>query len=62
MTDAETTSDNWIVVAWTAQGFIVKAAGMSFQDAHDLREDLEWSGVYRQVSVGAIGSYFRPTS
>lgn len=56
------TTNDWIVVAWTDQGFMVKAAGMSFQEAHDLREDLEWTGVYRQVSVGAIGSYFRSTS
>jgi len=47
-----------VVVAHLKHGMIVKAVGLSWDAAHDLRESLESTGIYEAVSVGAVGSYF----
>ena len=50
--------DNFIVIAFMKQGFVVKAVGLSFEAAHDLREELVGTGLYTAVLVGATGAYF----
>lgn len=61
--------DNFIVVALFDKGFIVKATGLSFGAAHDLREELIQADagavcpLFSSVLVGAAGAYFafKPT-
>ena len=48
----------YVVVAHLKHGMIVKAVGLSWDAAHDLRESLESTGIYEAVSVGAVGAYF----
>ena len=50
--------NKYVVVAHLRHGVIVKAAGLSWDAAHDLRESLEKTGIYEAVSVGSIGTYF----
>lgn len=48
----------YIVIAYFNYGFTVKGTGLTFEEAHDMREALVALNIYRQVSVGAVGSYF----
>ena len=48
----------YIVVAHLKRGMIIKAVGLTWDAAHDLRESLESTGIYQAVSVGAVGAYF----
>ena len=50
--------NKYVVVAHLRHGMIVKAVGLSWDAAHDLRELLESTGIYEAVSVGAVGTYF----
>jgi len=56
--------ENYIVVAFFDEGFIVKATGLSFNAAHDLREELIQADagavcpMFDAVLVGAEGAYF----
>ena len=56
--------DNFMVVAFFDKGFIVKATGLSFNAAHDLREELLQADagavcpLFGAVLVGAEGAYF----
>ena len=50
--------NQYIVVAHLKRGMIVKAVGLSWDAAHDLRDSLDETGVYQAVSVGAVGTYF----
>ncbi len=47
-----------IVVCVLSKGIIIAAVGLSFDEAHDKREELQATGLYIAVSVGAVGSYF----
>lgn len=49
----------YLVVAHLKRGIIVKAVGLSWDAAHDLRESLDRTGIYEAVSVGAVGTYFQ---
>lgn len=46
-----------VVIVFFERGFAVKAAGLDFSEAHDLREELVKTGLYTGVLVGALGSY-----
>ena len=48
----------YIVVAHLKRGMIIKAVGLTWDAAHDMREALEETGIYQAVSVGAVGAYF----
>ena len=48
----------YIVVAHLKRGMIIKAVGLTWDAAHDMRELLESTGIYEAVSVGAVGAYF----
>lgn len=50
--------DDFIVVAFLKQGFVVKGVELPFEKAHDLREELVRTGQYTAVLVGATGAYF----
>ena len=50
--------NQYMVVAHLKRGMIVKAVGLTWDAAHDLRDSLEKTGVYQAVSVGAVGAYF----
>ena len=50
--------NQYMVVAHLKHGMIVKAVGLSWDAAHDLRDSLDETGVYQAVSVGAVGTYF----
>ena len=50
--------NKYVVVAHLKHGMIIKAVGLSWDAAHDLRDSLEKTGVYQAVSVGAVGAYF----
>ena len=50
--------DNFIVVAFLKQGFIIKGVSLPFETAHDLREELVRAGQFTAVLVGAAGAYF----
>ena len=50
--------NKYVVVAHLKHGMIVKAVGLSWDAAHDLRDSLDETGVYQAVSVGAVGAYF----
>ena len=47
-----------IVVVVMDKGMMIAAVGLSWDDAHNLREKLERTGIYNSVSVGSVGSYF----
>ena len=49
--------NEYVVVAHLKSGMIVKAVGLTWDAAHDLRESLESTGIYEAVSVGAVGAY-----
>lgn len=50
--------NKYMVVVYFKHGMIVKAVGLSWDAAHDMREALESTGTYEAVSVGAVGTYF----
>ena len=50
--------NEYVVVAHLRRGMIVKAVGLTWDAAHDMRELLESTGIYEAVSVGAVGTYF----
>ena len=50
--------NKYVVVAHLRHGVIVKAVGLSWDAAHDMRELLKSTGIYEAVSVGAVGTYF----
>lgn len=50
--------DTFIVVAFLEKGFMVKEVGLSFEAAHDFREELLRTGQFTAVLVGARNAYF----
>ena len=48
----------YIVMVTMDKGMMLAAVGLSWDDAHDMRDKLESTGIYNSVSVGSVGSYF----
>jgi hypothetical protein len=48
----------YVVVVSLPKGLIIKAVNLSWDDAHDFREQLERTGLYKWVSVGSVDTYF----
>ena len=51
-------ASTYIVIAMFEKGVTVKAVGLAWDEAHDLREQLMASGLYTRVLVGSVGTYF----
>ncbi len=51
-------ASTYIVIAMFEEGVMVKAVGVTWDEAHDIREQLTASGLYKRVLVGSVNSYF----